>query len=251
MARHIGIDIGSTHVRALLLQTGYKRVAIEAINEVAIDSVESLDKALEVCVGPMLPHSDGIAVAVGGDSAFVHRMKLPLTARKQLDAVLPFELESQMPVDISELVYDYRVLRGEPTRDAIDVIAALARTEQVQERIELVKRAVGREPERVASGSLVLANLSLLAPELRGKSPIALVDLGNRRTEVTVLSGGEPIFARTLSRGVAGLPETANALVAELRQTFLAFLSSTDLAVDSVILLGGGSGASGADRGPC
>jgi general secretion pathway protein L len=248
MARHIGIDIGSTHVRALLLSTGYKRVAIEAINEVAIDSAESLEQAVRACTSAMLLHSDGVATAVDGDSTFVHRMKLPLTARKQIDAILPFELESQMPVDISELVYDYRVLRSGPGREWIDVIAALARTEQVKERIELVKRATGREPERVGCGSLVLANLVLLAPELRGKSPIALVDLGSRRTEVTVLSDGEPIFVRTLSRGVAGLPATANALVAELRQTFLAFLSSTDLAVDSVVLLGGGSGASGADQ---
>jgi general secretion pathway protein L len=248
MARHIGIDIGSTHVRALLLSTGYKRIAIEAINEVAIDSVGSLEQAVQACTSAMLPHSDGVAVAIDGDTAFVHRMKLPLTARKQIDAILPFELESQMPVDISELVYDYRVLRSDLGRESIDVIAALARTEQVRERIELVKRAVGREPERVGCGSLVLANLVLLAPELRGKSPIALVDLGSRHTEVTVLADGEPIFVRTLSRGVAGLPETANALVAELRQTFLAFLSSTDLAVDSVILLGGGSGASGADQ---
>ena len=248
MARHIGIDIGSTHVRALLLSTGYKRIAIAAINEVAIDAVESLEHAIQACVSGMLPHSDGLAAAIDGDSAFVHRLKLPLTARKQLDAILPFELESQMPVDISELVYDYRVLRAEPTREAIDVIAALARTEQVRERIELVKRAAGREPERIGCGSLVLSNLSLLAPELRGKAPVALVDLGSRRTEITVLSDGEPIFVRTLSRGVAGLPESAGPLIAELRQTFLAFLSSTDLAVESVILLGGGSGASGAEQ---
>jgi general secretion pathway protein L len=248
MARYIGIDIGSSHVRALLLSTGYKRIAIEAVQEVAIDAAESLEHAIQACAMNMLPHSDGIAVAVAGDTAFVHRMKLPLTARKQLDAVLPFELESQMPVDMSELVYDYRVLRGEPTREAIDVIAALARTEQVKDRIELVKRALGREPERVGCGSLVLANLALLTPELRGKAPVALVDLGSRRTEVTVLSDGEPLFVRTLSRGVAGLPETAAALIADLRQTFLAFLSKEDTPVDSVILLGGGASASGADQ---
>ncbi|HKO51547.1 MAG TPA: pilus assembly protein PilM [Polyangiaceae bacterium] len=248
MARYIGIDIGSSHVRALLLSTGYKRVAIEAINEVAIDSVESLEQAVKVCVTPMMPHSDGLAVAIDGDGAFVHRLKLPLTARKQIDAVLPFELESQLPIDMSELVYDYRVLRGEPNATAIEVIAALARTEQVKERIELVKRALGREPERVSCGSLVLGNLALLARELTGKSPIALVDLGSKRTEVAVLSDGEPLFVRTLSRGVAGLPESAASLIAELRQTFLAFLASTDLAIDSVILLGGGAGASGADQ---
>ena len=248
MARYIGIDIGSSQVRALLLTTGYRRVVIEAINEVAIDAVESLDKALQACVGAMLPHSDGIAVAIDGDSSFVHRMKLPLTAKKQIDAVLPFELESQMPIDMSELVYDYRVLRSEPERDSIDVIAALARTEQVKARIDLVKGALGREPERVGCGSLVLGNLALLAPELASKSPIALVDLGSKRTEVTVLSDGEPLFVRTLSRGVAGLPESAGALIVELRQTFLAFLASTDLAIESVILVGGGSGASGADQ---
>ena len=248
MARYIGIDIGSSHVRALLLTTGYKRIVIEAIQEVAIDAAESLEQAIQACAAGMLPHSDGIAVAIEGDTAFVHRMKLPLTARKQLDAVLPFELESQMPVDMSDLVYDYRVLRGDPTRDVIDIIAALARTEQVKERIELVKRALGREPERVGCGSLVLGNLALLSSELRGKAPVALVDLGSRRTEVTVLSDGEPLFVRTLSRGVAGLPETAAALIADLRQTLLAFLSKEDIPVDSVILLGGGASASGADQ---
>jgi general secretion pathway protein L len=248
MGRYIGIDIGSSHVRALLLSTGYKRIAIEAVQEVAIDASESLEHAIRACAAGMLPHSDGIAVAVAGDTAFVHRMKLPLTARKQLDAVLPFELESQMPVDMADLVYDYRVLRGDPTRDAIEIIAALARIEQVKDRIELIKRALGREPERVGCGSLVLGNLALLTSELRGKNPIALVDLGSQRTEVTVLSDGEPLFVRTLSRGVAGLPESAAALIADLRQTFLAFSSKEDIPVDSVILLGGGASASGADQ---
>ena len=214
----------------------------------AIDSVESLERAIEVCVTPMLPHTDGVAVAIDGDGAFVHRLKLPLTARKQIDAVLPFELESQMPIDMSELVYDYRVLRAEPNAPAIEVIAALARTEQVKQRIELVKRALGREPERVGCGPLVLGNLSLVARELTGKNPVALVDLGSKRTEVAVLSDGEPLFVRTLSRGVAGLPESAAGLIAELRQTFLAFLASTDLAIESVVLLGGGAAASGADQ---
>jgi len=247
MARYIGIDIGSSHVRALLFITGYKRVAIEAINEVPIDSVESLEAAISACVTAMLPHSDGVAVAIDGDGAFVHRLKLPLTAKKQIDAVLPFELESQMPIDMSELVYDYRVLRAGPNPAVIEVIAALARTEQVKERIELVKRAIGREPERVSCGSLVLGNLSLVARELMSKSPVALVDLGSKRTEVAVLSEGEPVFVRTLSRGVAGLPDSAASLIAELRQTFLAFLASSDLAIESVILLGGGAAASGAD----
>jgi general secretion pathway protein L len=92
-----------------------------------------------------------------------------------------------------------------------------------------------------------MGNLALLAPELRGPAPIAVIDLGSRRTEVTVLQNGEPTFVRTLSRGVAGLPESAPALVSELRQTFLGFLAVSDQPIAEVVLIGGGASASGAD----
>src|SRR5262245_59333018 len=132
MARFIGIDIGATHVRAALLNIAFKRTQIERVEEVALDAVESLESALQACVLAMLPHTDGMAVAVDGDGAFVHRLTLPSTAAKQLDEILPFELEAQVPVDMAELVYDYRVLRRAPSQESVVVLSAAARTETVK-----------------------------------------------------------------------------------------------------------------------
>jgi activator of 2-hydroxyglutaryl-CoA dehydratase len=33
MAKYLGIDVGSSHVRAVLLRTSYRRIAIEAMTE--------------------------------------------------------------------------------------------------------------------------------------------------------------------------------------------------------------------------
>ena len=87
---------------------------------------------------------------------------------------------------------------------------------------------------------------SWLSPELAAPGPVALIDLGDTRSEVVLLANGEPIFGRTLSRGVQGLPESAPALAAELRQTLVGFEAHGAEPVMLAFLLGGGAAAPGA-----
>src|SRR4051812_20681934 len=107
MAKIIGIDIQSRHVRAALLVSSYRKFTLESLVEIDRTQVPGLEEAVQACLLPLVPHSDAVAVAVDGDVAFVHRLKLPPTALKQLAEVIPFELEAQVPVDIDELVYDF------------------------------------------------------------------------------------------------------------------------------------------------
>jgi general secretion pathway protein L len=98
----------------------------------------------------------------------------------------------------------------------------------------------------VGCGPLPLANLASVIPELSGAGTIALIDLGGSRTEVVLLANGEPVFARTLSRGVSGLPQSAPLLAAELRQTFVAWDAHGGEPISVVYLLGGGAAVQGA-----
>jgi general secretion pathway protein L len=245
MSGFVGIDIGKTHVRAATLSVGYKRLSIGQLQEVALDSTTSLESALQQ-LRPLLDHTDGLAVAIDGDQAFIHRISIPATAQKRLEEVLPFEVEANVPVDIDELVFDHRSLRRRGSTDPVVVMTAAARIETVRARIDLVKGALGRQPDRVGCGPLVLANLASVVSSLRGPGPFALVDLGAERTEVTVLAHGEAVFVRTLSQGVAGLPATADALASELRQTFLSAAVAVGGDLQAAYLVGGGSAATGA-----
>ena len=241
MARFIGIDITPSYVRAALLRSGYRTLSVERLLEVERHRVETLEQALQTCVLPLLEHGESMAVAIEGDESFIHRLTLPSSAQKQLAQVLPFELEAHVPLDMGELTHAHRLLPAHPGTKELVVLAAAARTERVRDRIALVARALGREPERVGCGPLPLANLAGLTPELAEPGPIALVDVGEHRTDTVVLVGGQLMAARTVARGMAGLPEGADALVAEIRQTFAAWAAAGGAPVVRVCLLGLGA----------
>jgi len=180
---------------------------------------------------------------------------LPAGAIKQVAEVLPFELEAQMPFEMSESVFDYRAL-SRPARleegetAVVPLLVGVARTEEVVKRIGLAREATGIEPERVAIGALPLANVMALvqpdAPGSDGGGPVVVIDLGARTSDVLVLSRGEPVFARTLSQGTARIESTAPLLAREIRMTIGAFRSLGGAAPERLVLCGGGSFRPGA-----
>src|SRR5207248_493071 len=107
--------------------------------------------------------------------------------------------------------------------EGIHVLAAVARLEDVRARIDVLKTAIGQEPERVGVGAFPLANLVPHLPVLSEAGPIVLLDLGTKSSEVLFVRSGEPVFGRTLSFGTQGLPGTAPRLAREIRTTIAAY----------------------------
>lgn len=255
MGRYAGIDITARHVRVAIVRTSYRRVAIESLHEVTITDEASIAPSIQIAMGRTRP--DGTAIALPGGQCFYRRIELPASAAKEIDSVLSFELESSIPFEMEGAVFDHRILpkatglkaTGE---EPIVVFAAIARTEDVQKQMDIVKQALGREPDSVDTGSVTLANLTLAVPELTPPpnagvhSPVALLDLGSERSELAVLLQGEPVFARTISFGTAGLPESARLLGRELKQSLAAWRATGGGPVETLFMVGEGAHASGA-----
>lgn len=249
MARLLGIDISQKQVRAAIVRTAYRKVQVEALLEGAGDDARATLRELLAA-----QRVDSIAIALPGDKCFYRRLELPLTAQKELDSVLGFELESSVPFEIDGAVYDHRLLRATPGSELITLFLALAKIEDVQDRMDLVKDAVGREPDWVDAGALPLGNLATLIPELRtaptaagAARPVGILELEAQRSELVLLDGGEPAFARTLSRGTQGLPATAGALARELKQSLFAWRAAGGQPLASLFLVGSGAAIAGAE----
>lgn len=253
MHRLLGIDAGKSVVRAALIRTTYRRVFVEALGEAAVTDAVSEAEAIRAAVG--LHRPDAAAIALSGEKSFYRRLDLPAAAQKEVENVLGFELEATVPFEMEDAVFDHRVLKRPPGVETLPIFAAVARTDDVRERIAVVKEALGFEPERVALGAVALANLEAVMPELAAPSPagagagapIALLDLDYLTSEIVIVSGGEPVFARTLSRGTVGLPGTAPALARELRQTLAAWRNLGGEPLAGMYLVGGGATAQGAE----
>ena len=116
MPTWLGIDIGSSAVKVAVVRSAYRRTTLDAL--VKVDVVRSEDgvevgSALRAAVDAALAAAgqpDAVAVAVDGTRGTVRTIALPAAAIRQVAEVLPFELESQIPFEMSESVFDYRLL---------------------------------------------------------------------------------------------------------------------------------------------
>jgi general secretion pathway protein L len=245
MSKLIGIDIRSKCLRVAVLSTRYRRVAVDALMEVDLDEQTTITQALRAAQDGLGLRGEAVACGFNGDVCFIHRLELPAAASKRLQQIVPFELEAQVPVDIDELVYDYRELGS--SVHGLSVLTAAARTQDVQDRIALIQGAIGNEPERVSLGGLPLANLVPVAPSLAVSGVVAVFDVGDRRSELLILRAGRPVFARALSIGIEGLPDSASELAAALKQSLAAWALGGGDAVTALYLTGSGSDAPGAE----
>ena len=251
MSISVGIDIGAHMVKVAVLRVAYRKTTLEALGCASVAEAGGVVEAIRAASAEALAGkpADGIAVAIEGVRSVVHTLSLPAGAQKQLDDVLPFELEAALPVEMAESVFDYRVRTGRPagfdTAEAasqISILAMVARTEDVRARIELVKGALGQEPERVGAGALTLANLIPTTPALAEEGPVVVLDIGARSSEILIVADGEPAFARAVSWGAEGISAaTAQKLAREVRVTIGAYRATGGRAPTRVFLCGGGS----------
>ena len=192
---------------------------------------------------------DAISTSIEGDKVAVRVVPLPSAAQKQMADVLPFELESQVPLDMDTAVFDWRLLTGPGAEEGtVRVLATVARTSDVQHRIDVIKDALGAEPERVGVGPFPLENLLPYASSLTADGPVCVLDLGTHSSEVIILRGGEPVFARSISFGAEGLPATASKLAREIRISLAAHRAAHGETPVKVVLCGGGAFQSRAEE---
>ncbi len=246
VAKWLGIDITASCVRVALLKTGYRRTSLVALREERLSDHDTTSAALRAASVGL--KADACATAVDGARSFLRRLALPAAAQKELANVLSYEVEATLPFELDDAVMDHRRLRhveGLDEPKTLPILAGVAYTEEVRDRIGLARRGVGQEPLRVGLGALPLANLAQLAPELRQPSAVALLDIGEQHADVVVLHGGEPRFGRSLSRGVAGLPTHASMLARELRQTLAAWRSEGGAKLQELIVVGSGRSTPG------
>jgi|HubBroStandDraft_2_1064218.scaffolds.fasta_scaffold01751_3 general secretion pathway protein L len=250
MPTWLGIDIGSAHVKAALVRSAYRKTALVRLGSADVAQSPSLVEAVRVAVVRALegePGPDAVAAALEGSRAAIHRLLLPATAMKQITEVLPYELASQVPFDLDDSVFDWRILDQPRDDGQLPIVAVVGRLQDVRARIDLVKEATGYEPERIAVGALALGSLVPVVPSLGETGTVAIVDLGAKAIEVLVIERGETVFARTLSTGTEGLPASAPRLAREIRLSFAAHRAQGGAPPERVVLCGGGAFVSGAE----
>lgn len=221
MARILGLDLGSHTLKGLVLETTLRGTAVKGYAEVPVPAEGERHDRLRAAVPQLLAKgllADQVVIALPGLGLATHQLALPFTDPKRIDATVGFEVESQLPFDLSEAVFDYQVVGAD--EKGSQLLVGVAKKEEVASLLAVLKE-LKVDPKVVTHPGFAYQNLMpMLSAGQLAESPdgaVAVVDLGHERVCVAIGRPGAGVeHARTFSGGGAAL---TRALAQEFKLT--------------------------------
>jgi general secretion pathway protein L len=202
MARRIlGLDLGSHAVKAVEFRQTLRGVEVAQLRSLPLDDPSpALATELRGFVQMHDLPTEHVVVSLAGDRVSTRRLTFPFRDRRKIGPAVPFEVESQVPFDLSDYFVDWEVIGEQAGRT--EVTATLAPRSEVALLLETIREA-GINPRIVEAEGLVLANLASIF-DLEGARLLA--DIGHRKTTLCLCVNGRAAAARTVP--IAGLAVT-------------------------------------------
>lgn len=183
--RGAGFDIGGRALTLAVVNRGLKGVRIErAITRRVPEGAEGPVETLRALVREAAPGVQPVALGVPVHAVSARAVTLPFTQREKLDAVLPSELEGQLPFELDEVVVAASVVSQAEGRSRL-LAAAVPKT-TLRARLEEAARA-GLDPRVVTVDAEALAHAAEVWLPLR--PDLALIHLDDRWISVALLDG--------------------------------------------------------------
>ncbi len=215
--RPIGLDIGSTAVRAVELGNGggrptLLRVAQQPLPNGAvaggeIREPETVADAIRELWHMGKFHGRQVVLGVGNQRVVVREVVVPWLEDKELRESLPFQVKEFVPIPIEEAILDYQVVEEFEVegRHMVRLMLAAAHKSMVQRMIEAVEtarlQAVGVDLVPFAIVRSAGSNGDRLLQEEEEIADEAVIDIGAEVTSICIHSHGRPRFVRMLSWG--------------------------------------------------
>jgi general secretion pathway protein L len=213
MARVLGIDISDNVVRAALLRSSLKNIHVLRYIEIPYDpsgnaafGPTSPTDALRLAMQSVGTPPDSVVVATDGRTSSIRTVSLPAAARKRIHHVLPFELETEIPFDLEEVIIDHQIIARQ--KDSIELLAAVVPKQIVTHLLQTCREA-DVQPRQVSVGAASLEGLTRVTTQLGGEPTCWVVNLGTHCIDICALDRGRCVWARTLSVGAWPWPAAA------------------------------------------
>jgi type IV pilus assembly protein PilM len=209
--RVVGVDIGSTSIRAVEVENPNKaKPTIVRFHEVALPegsarSGEVLETHTVASVFRTLWTTGGftsknVVLGIGNQRVLARDLTLPKMTPLQIRESLPFQVQDMLPIPVSEALLDFYPV-SEGVGDSGPVVHGLlvaAVKESVLANIAATKIA-GLQTVEVDLIPFALTRVQTRS--ITSQSAVALVDVGSATTTVVVTVAGVPQFVRIIPIG--------------------------------------------------
>ncbi len=151
----------------------------------------------ELCAGLSLPAKVAASVTLPSQSVFSRFVRLPGVTARDVEDIIGFEAQQNVPFPIDEVVWDHQIM-GQAREGSWDVGLVAIKADHLSEIVEAVTKG-GIRPATIDAGPMALYNaFRYNYDDLSGCS--LLVDIGARTTNLIFVEGAR-LFSRTIPVG--------------------------------------------------
>jgi type IV pilus assembly protein PilM len=208
----VGLDIGSSAVKAVALRQGRSGWSLIAAGEAPVPpggmqdgaaaDPESVSDAIRQVVGGLRMRRARVTAAVSGHAVIVKRLSLPAMSQGELVEAIPWEAEQYIPFDLADVQLDFQVINAgtEAAKSSLDVLLVAAKKDRIQDRTAVITRA-GQQPVVLDIEAFAVANAYQMNYPERSDPLAAIVHIGRSATIVCLLEHGQLAFTRDIPLG--------------------------------------------------
>ncbi len=219
--RAVGLDMGTTSVRAAELSWSKDTATLERFGQVALPPGAMRDgevvdpavvaEALKELWSRVKFGTKKVVLGVANQKVVVRQVDLPWMPPAELKKSLAFQVADIIPMPLDQAILDMHPLEELTAADGsrrLRVLLVAAARDAIESAVHAVELA-GLKPERVDLTSFaVLRALGRVDGLGLSRGAEALIDVGAAVTNVVVSQGGVPRFVRILLLGGADVTET-------------------------------------------
>lgn len=227
--RAIGLDIGTSGVRAAQVAFGRGSATLEGFGQVplhpgAVNDGEVVDPAtVSAAIAQLWKlakfRGKKVVVGVANQKVVVRPIDLPFMESEELRGAIQFQVQEYIPIPVDDAILDFQVLEEFVTENnerMMRVLLVAAQKDMINVFVDSVTRA-GLDPVAVDHIPFALIRSLGMTGGLGPSAGEAIIEVGAGVTNIVVHEGGIPRFARTLLVGGSNLTE---ALAAGLGVSF-------------------------------
>lgn len=210
----VGIDVGTSSVKAVALKRSGSGYSLKSVGQADIrraefhpeESPQAIAeaplRALERVSQDSAFSRKPCAFAVSGPRVAPRLFKFPSIPRGEVEQAIRFEAEQIIPFDLAQAALDY-VLFDEAMEEGKPVMEGLVvavHKEEVDKRYVLLKSA-GFDPVVLDIDTLALANAYGETEGINERETVALINIGARFTNLSIMHGPRRCFVRDIATG--------------------------------------------------
>jgi len=209
----VGLDIGSSAVKAIELKPsgkGYKVSAIgvesvppdSIVDGAIIDGGAVADAVRRLFANKKFKAKDVVA-SLSGNSVIVKKITLPAMTEAELSESIYWEAEQYIPFDIQDVNLDYEILEqgtGQDSQGSMEVLLVAAKKDKIADYTNVITQA-GKTPVIVDVDAFALQNAYEANYGFEPTAVVAILNAGASAININILAGSQSVFTRDVSMG--------------------------------------------------